>query len=112
MKKFLASMLGFITASSLYANWNPIERNTYFEEMFQVSMEYDTYGTFLDTRGTIDALNCIGDFYETKYTFEEWQFIFNEGTDLTLAEYYEIENNCLLQALDLADIRLNSKRKL
>ena len=39
MKKFLASMLGFITASSLYANWNPIERNTYFEEMFQVSME-------------------------------------------------------------------------
>lgn len=111
MKKFICSLASSVIAFTTYAAWSPIERNTYFEDMFQVTMEYDTYGTFLDTIGTIDAINCIGDYYETNYTFDEWHFIFNTGTDNTLEEYYAAENICLLEALDLQDARRNKLKE-
>ena len=112
MKRYCTLLSVFFLTNVAFANWTDMERQKYVNLMFNTAMKNKTYDEILSTKESLYTIYCIGDFYETKYTFEEWQFIFNEGTDLTLAEYYEIENNCLLQALDLQELRLNSKRKL
>jgi len=96
MKKFLASAVLFLTAFSASAEWTDAERADYKDMMFQTAMEYETYTQVFSIQDTLKVIDCIGVFYETNYTFEEFEHLFLVGNDNTIEEFTQVNMACMM----------------
>ena len=99
MKKFICSLASSVIAFSAHAVWLPSERDAYFDTMLESSLTNQTYVKVLDIAGTIEVVNCLSEYYEYFYTYDLWLFIWNEGNETTLDEFYGVQYMCVQETL-------------
>ena len=99
MKKFICSLASSVIAFSAYAGWLPVERDAYFDTMLDSSITHQTYVKVLDMSGTVGVIKCLGEYYEYFYTYDQWLFIWHEGNETTLDEFYGVQYMCVQETL-------------
>ena len=99
MKKFICSLASSVIALSAHAVWLPSDRDNYFDTMLENSLTNQTYVKVLDMAGTVEVVKCLGEYYEHFYTYDQWLFIWNEGNETTLDEFYGVQYMCVQETL-------------
>jgi hypothetical protein len=96
MENFLLSTALFLMPFTALANWTDSQKDQYKDMMFQTAMEYRTYDQIFSIKETLMVIDCMGEFYQTYYSFNEFEHLFYVGNDNTVEEFQQVSNACVM----------------
>lgn len=93
MKKFIATSLLFFVTSIAYAGWSNEEKSAFFELLYNPDKVVDTDSKIK----MINLIECVGTFYQTRYTFDQFKLFWYDSTGQnsgSLQEFNYVSQMC------------------